>query len=137
MLQNTQYLTQNKNFEDYRLLKYLAESFVLSALDYNDIVFHPLPLYLIKRLPLVQNAATCFVISRYATTADTVELGWPPVRERREWHLLKTTYKASHDQHWSLYMSLGVAKPQQILQSMDLMILIIPPIKGMHFRTLR
>ncbi len=58
-------------------------------MDYNDIVFDPLPLYLVKCLQHIQNAATSFVIGCYATTADAVKIGWLPVQERREWHLLK------------------------------------------------
>ena len=59
-------------------------------MDYNDIVFDPLPLYLVKRLQRIQNAATSFVIGRYATTADAV----------KGMALLKTTYKALHDTSW-------------------------------------
>ena len=82
-----------------QLRKHLAESLVLSKIDYNDIVLDPLPIYLVKR-------ATSFVTGHYATTADAVKIGWLPVQERREWHLLKTTYKVLHDTSWPLYVRL-------------------------------
>ena len=44
------------NFTDFRLRKHLAESFVLSKIDYCDTVFYPLPDFLMKRLQRVQCA---------------------------------------------------------------------------------
>ena len=99
-------------------------------MDYNDIVFDPLPLYLVKRLQRIQNAATSFVTGHYATAADAVKIGWLPVQERREWHLLKTTYKALHDTSWPLYVRLEVAKPLRDLRSSDSTNLTVPRVKG-------
>ena len=123
-------LRKIKHFADFKLRKHLAEALVLSKMDYNDIVFDPLPLYLVKRLQRIQNAATSFVIGRYATTADAVKIGWLPVQERREWHLLKTTYKALHDTSWPSYASLKVAKPLRNLRSSDSTKLTVPRVKG-------
>ena len=103
-------LRKIKHFADFKLRKHLVEALVLSKMDYNDIVFDQLPLYLVKRLQRIQNAATSFVIGRYATTTDAVKIGWLPVQERRKWHLLKTTYKALHDTRRPSYASLEVAK---------------------------
>ena len=61
-------LRKIKHFTDFKLRKHLAESLVLSKIDYNDIVFDPLPLYLVKRLQRIQNAATSFVTGHYART---------------------------------------------------------------------
>ena len=47
-------LKKVKNFADYRLRKRLAESLILSKLDYCDTVFYPLPDFLVKRLQRVQ-----------------------------------------------------------------------------------
>jgi hypothetical protein len=99
----------------------LAEALVLSKMDYNNIVFDPLPLYLVKRLQRIQNAAT---------TTDAVKIGWLPVQERREWHLFKTTYKALHDTSWPSYASLKVAKPLRNLRSSDSTKLTVPRVKG-------
>ena len=52
-----------RNFAPYNLRKHPAESLVLSKLDYNDIVFDPLPQYLMKGIQRVQNAAS-FVLAR-------------------------------------------------------------------------
>ena len=41
------------NFADYRPRKHLAESLILSKLDYCDTVFYALPDFLVKRLQRV------------------------------------------------------------------------------------
>ena len=46
-------LRKIKNFADFRLKRQLAESLVLTKLDYCDGVFYPLPDYLLKRLQKV------------------------------------------------------------------------------------
>ena len=70
--------------------KQLAECLILSKIDYNDIVGHPIPEYLIKRLQRVQLAAACFVLGRYAHMPDLIKLGWLPIKERRENQLLNS-----------------------------------------------
>ena len=87
-------LRKIKHFVDYKLRKHLVKALILSKLDYNEIVFDPLPQYLIKGLQQVQNVAADFVIGHYATLEDTIKLGWLPIQDRREWHILRTTYKA-------------------------------------------
>jgi hypothetical protein len=60
-----------KNFTPFHIRKQLAESLVLSVLDYNDVVSHPAPEYLIKRLQRVQLAAAGLqVVNHYANISD-------------------------------------------------------------------
>ena len=54
-------LRKIKNFADFKLRKQLAETLVLTKLDYNMSVYDPLPAYLMKRLQRTQNAAASFV----------------------------------------------------------------------------
>ena len=123
-------LRKIKHFADFKLRKHLVESLILSKIDYNDVVFHPLPLYLIKRLQRVQKAAAGFVVQRYATVADVIKLGWLPIQERRDCHVLKTAYKALHDPYWPQYISLEVVKPVRSLRSSDTTKLTIPNCEG-------
>ena len=58
---------------------------------YNDIVSHPIPEYLLKRLQHVHSAAS-FILGRYANKLDVLKLGWLPINERRENHLLYTLF---------------------------------------------
>ena len=50
-------LQKLKHFTDFHLLQRLAESLVLSRLDYCDSVYSPLPGYLLKRLQKTEFAA--------------------------------------------------------------------------------
>ncbi|CAB4011036.1 Hypothetical predicted protein [Paramuricea clavata] len=71
-------LRKLKHLAPYKIRKQLSECLVLSKLDYNDIVSHPIPEYLVKRL---------FVVGRYATKLDVLKLGWLPIKERRDFRL--------------------------------------------------
>ena len=84
-----------KHFTDFNLRKRLAELLVLSRLDYCDSVFSPLPQYLLKRLQNIEFAAASFVYGRSVNgIGDILKLNWLPVRERRDFNLLKLTFKA-------------------------------------------
>ena len=88
-------LRRIKNFTNYHLRKHLFECLVLSRLDFNDIIFYPITDCLLKRLQRIQFAAASFVFGRYVKNIDSIlKLGWLPMKERGEWHVLKATHKA-------------------------------------------
>ena len=63
-------LQKVKNFTDFRLRKHLAESFVLSKIDYCDTLFYPLP-------DFVQYATASFVTGRYVKDVrELLKIGW-------------------------------------------------------------
>ena len=76
-----------KHLVPFHVRKQLEECLILSKIDYNDIVSHPVPEYLKRRLQHVQLAAAGFVLGRYAHVPDVIKLGWIPMKERRENHL--------------------------------------------------
>ena len=55
-----------KHLTPFHVWKQLAECLILSKIDYNNIVSHPIPEYLQKR----QLAAAGFVLGRYAHMMD-------------------------------------------------------------------
>ncbi len=87
-------LRKLKHLAPYKIRKQLSECIVLSKLDYNDIVSHPIPEYLVKRLQRIQRAAAGLVVGRYATELDVLKLRWLPIKERRDFHLSQTVFKA-------------------------------------------
>ena len=87
--------------------------FILSKLYYNDIVYHQLPNYLLRRLQRVQLAAASFVIKKYAKTPDIIDLGWLPFNENRDLNLCKTTFKAMYDVNWQAYLRVTVRHPNR------------------------
>ena len=94
-------LRKIKNFTNYHLRKHFVECLVLSRLDFNDIIFHPITDCLLKRLQRTQFAAASFVFGRYVDNIDPIlKLGWLPMKERREWHVLKAARKAIYSHDW-------------------------------------
>ena len=63
-------LPKLKHFTYFHLSKRLANSLVLSRLDYCDSVCSPLPAYLLKRLQKIEFAAASFVYGRYVNDIE-------------------------------------------------------------------
>ena len=130
-------LRKLKHFTDFHLLKRLAESLVLSRLDYGDSVYLPLPGYLLKRLQKIEFAATSFVYGRYVNDiGDILKLNWLPVEERRNFNLLKLTFKALHANQWPSYLNLQRVSICRSLRSSG-SIRIQAPLEKEPSRTLR
>ena len=57
--------------------------------------------------------AACFVIGKFSREEDVLKLGWLPMMERRDWHLLIATFKPLNDQCWPEYASLKRYNPER------------------------
>lgn len=111
----------------YHLRKHLVECLVLSRLDFNDIIFYPITDCLLKRLQRIQFAAASFVFRRYVNNIDSIpKLGWLPMKERREWHVLKAAHKAIYSHDWPRNLQLEQVKHARNLQSSSTINLVIP-----------
>ena len=106
-----------KHLTPFHVRKQLAECLILCKIDYNDIVSHPIPEYLLKRLQRVQLAAAGLVLGHYVRMPDLIKLGWMPIKERRENHLLNTVFKALHCDDWPSYLKLDIHNPTRTLRS--------------------
>ena len=62
-------------------------------------------------------AATKKDLKRFAKTKDNLKLGWLPIHERRQFNLLKLSYKAIHNRHWSTRLKLNQYVPARTLRS--------------------
>ena len=100
-------LKKLKHLAPFQLRKQLAESLILTKIDYNDVVTYPANEHL-KRLQKVQSAAAGFVLNRFASTKDVLKLGWLPIHERRQLNLLKLAHKAILNPHWPTQLKLYV-----------------------------
>ena len=65
-------LRKLRNMAPFDLRKRLAETLILSKLDYCDLVFYPLPAKLLKRLQRVQSSAACFNVTGKFSKEDAV-----------------------------------------------------------------
>ena len=66
----------------------------------------------------VQLVAASFVLSRYVNDInDIVKIGWLPVRQQRDFHVLKLVHKALHSPSWPSYIPLDTVKHLRSLWS--------------------
>jgi hypothetical protein len=123
-------LRKLKNLAPFKIRKQLAETLILSRIDYNDAVSNPIPDYLIKRLQRVQLAAAGFVMGHFADVADILNLGWLPIAERRDFNLSKLIFKALHEKQWPSYLTLEMYTPNRTLRSSSEHNLTVPLEEG-------
>ena len=84
---------------------------MLSKLDYCDTVYYPLLEFQLNRLQRVQLVAASFVLIRYVNDInDIVKIGWLPVRQPRDFHVLQLVHKALHSPSWRSYTPLDTVK---------------------------
>ena len=120
-------LRKIKNFTNYHLREHLVECLVLSRLDFNDIIFHPITDCPLKRLQCIQFAAASFVFGRYVNSIDSIlKLVRLAMKERREWHVLKAAYKAIYSHDWPRNLQLEQVKHARNLRSSSTINLVIP-----------
>ena len=109
-------LKKLKHLAPFQLRKQLAESLILTKIDYNDVVTYSANERLLKRLQKVQSAVAGFVLNRFASTKDVRKLGWLPIHERRQFNLLKLAHKTSHNLHWPTQLNLEQYVPAGTLR---------------------
>ena len=95
-----------KRFAPFKVRKLLAESLLLSKLNYNIVVYGKLPQYQLNRLQRFQTCAAGYVLGRYANTKDVLLLNWLPIHEYVDYVTSKTTHQALNSQHWPKYLGL-------------------------------
>ena len=110
-------LKQFKNIMSQKLKKQVVELLVLAKMDYADAVFRPPSLKLQKRLQKVENAAASFVLGRYTKEKDVVSLGWLPMKERRDWHLVKLAFKYISERNKREYIDISLKENSRHLRS--------------------
>ena len=101
-------LRKLKYLAKYELSRQLAETLILSKLDYADLFFYPLPQCLLRHLQRVQFAAARFVFGHYVKNfQDVLKIGWLPINERKDLNLLKSCFKALHNtETWPDYLKI-------------------------------
>ena len=80
----------------------------VSKLDYADLVFYPVPQFLLRRLQRVEFAAASFVLGHYVKNfRDVLKIGWLPINERRDLNLLQSCFKALYNtETWPDYLKI-------------------------------
>ena len=121
-------LRKLKYLAKYELRKQLVETLILSKLDYADLVFYPLPQFLLRRLRRVQFGAASFVLGHYVKNfRDVLKIGWLPINERRDLNLLKLCFKALHNtETWPDYPKIIKQECRKELRSSNSIRLVFP-----------
>ena len=124
-------LRKIRNFTDFKLRKHLVETLILSKISYCDVVFYPLPKFLLARLQRLQFAMASFVTCKYVNSISTIlDLNWLPILELRDYSLFKTIFKALYSDNWPSYLNLEVVKPIRHLRSSVAPRLYVPLVQG-------
>ena len=92
---------------------------------------HKLPHYLQTKLQRVEKCPASFVKNGYANVTDVIKLGWLPVKERNEFHLLRATNKEMYDVHWPSYLPLQKRENIRRLRSNAIPQLIVPLLRAL------
>ena len=72
-----------KPLADFKLRKNLAESLILSKIDYAISIYgNNLPKFLSKHIQKFMNSCAGFALSKYAKESDLISLKWLPFEER-------------------------------------------------------
>ena len=74
-------------------------------------------MFLQKRMQRVQNAASGFVLNRYCSEEDVLQLGWLPTLENTKLNILKLRHRALYNNNWPEYLTLSSHNPSRTLRS--------------------
>ena len=97
-------LSRIKKLTPFHIRKQLAESLVLSKIDYGNAVIHDAPDYIKNQMQKVVNASAGYVRGRYSRTTDSLNLKWLPVPERSELSLAKLAWKSVNSPNWPRFL---------------------------------
>ena len=70
--------------------------------------YSPLSSTNMNKLQRLQRAVASFVYGRYVSTTDIIKLNWLPIKERRDFNILKLVHKAIHDPNWPIINKIEV-----------------------------
>ena len=105
-------LRKLRRFAPFKLRKHLAESLILSKIDYCNVLFYNAPDYRIKRIQKLIKSAAAFVYGRFATSYDVIKLNWLPAHERISYSIMKLAHKALYVPNFPKYLQLSFNKPK-------------------------
>ena len=87
-----------KRFIPFKIREELAQTLILSKVDYGNTVFNTIPKTLQSRLQKVLNAAAGFVCNRHSKQNDCIKLSWLPIEERLECSAAVAGFKGVFDE---------------------------------------
>ena len=119
-------LRRIKHLVPLNLKKQLAQSLVISKIQFCSNVIYPLTQDLERKLQKVQNSAAGFVLKKFASESDVLDIGWLPIKELMQLNILRSTHKALHNPSWPLYLPLKKHVHNRNLRSAKAPSLLVP-----------
>ena len=94
---------------------------VLSKINFNDFVYHPITKEQTKKLQRVQLAAASFVYNKYVNMEDIINLKWLPIKEQRIFlNQLKLIHKSINDVSFPAIIKLELRNTLPLLRQQNL-----------------
>jgi len=93
-----------KRSASYRLRKRLAETLLLSKLNYCNSLFFDQSACKTDKLDRVLKRIASFVTSNYCTKEDVIKLRWLPTKQNCEFSVLKLAHKSIHKENFPNYL---------------------------------
>ena len=112
-------LRKFSRFTPFQVRKLLAETMILSRMNYCNVVFSELPQYMCKRLQKIQNITAGYVFGRYATIQDVIKLNWIPMREYIDFNTVKLVHKSKLDANYPKYLKVDFCQQRDNLRSTE------------------
>ena len=100
-------LKKIKDLTPFHVQKMLAESLILSRINYGIVLYKKATAYLIKRIQRLQNAAAGYVLICYSNEKDVISLNWLHIIELIGSKISKLAYKALYNESWPNFLLLN------------------------------
>ena len=111
-------LKYNQKIKTIYIISYTKTiSSILSKLDYCNLLFRALPLYIKNQMQRVQNAAYGSVLKTHININDIIKYKLLPKDEQIEHSFLKLSHKSIYEEFFPSYMKLQVKEYARTLRS--------------------
>ena len=118
LLQEIVYV-KKKQFAPQKTRKHLAESLIISKIDYGNIIYSSASQNSLIRLQKLFKVTCSFVNRRYSNSLDVILLGWLPISDRIDFCIIKLAYKALYVTPFLSYLKLSFKKLSRYLRNRD------------------
>ena len=106
-----------RRLTNFNTHKTLAETLILSKLDFSNVILKDCPSYLVKRMQKVQNATAGYVLGHYSNETDVKKLKWLSIKSRIDFNITKMAFKSLYLPTWPEYLTVERYEPSRDLRS--------------------
>ena len=119
LLQEIVCVKKIKRFAPQEARKHLAETLIISKIDYGNIIYSNASQKSLIRLQKLLKETCFFVNGRYSNSLDVILPGWLPISERIDFCIIKLAHKALYVTPFPSYLKLSFKKLSRYLRNKD------------------